>query len=207
LRRTTKAALGGLAGCALVLGGTGVASGLDNLRILEDARVLHADKMLDDAKANITITKATDSTAFSIRVTGIDVSGIDFSKPVPPLGSHLHTGKCVKGNLGGSEAGPHYNHDVHFYHKAFPNPATQPPSDTVADVSPDTEVWFDLVPDEEGMAYDQTTVPFVPVDSDGVMSVVVHVAPTNPDTGLAGLRQACFPLDVSQTFATPPPAE
>jgi hypothetical protein len=203
LRRITKAALGGVAGCALVLGGTQLASGLDNLRILEDARVLHADKMLDDAKANITINKGTDSTAFSIRVTGIDVSGIDFSEPVLPLGSHLHIGKCVKGNLGGTDAGPHYNHDVHFYHKFFPTAGLLP----VAEVSPDTEVWFDLVPDEGGMAYDQTTVPFVPVDSDGVMSVVVHVDPTNPDTGAAGARQACFPLDVSQTFATPPPAE
>jgi Cu/Zn superoxide dismutase len=204
LKRITKAALGGVAGCALVLGGTQLASGLDNLRILEDARVLQPDKMLDDAKANITINKTTDSTTFSIRVTGIDVSGIDFSKPVPPLGSHLHIGKCVKGNMGGTDAGPHYNHDVHFYHKAFPKPG-ELPSDTVAEVSPDTEVWFDLVPDQGGTAYDQTTVLFVPVDSDGEMSVVVHVDPTNPDTGAAGLRQACFPLDVSQTFATPPP--
>jgi hypothetical protein len=192
LRRITKVALGGLAGCALALGGTQLAAGLDNLRILEDARVLHQDKMLDDAKAKITINKATDSTGrpvtlFSIRVTGIDVSGIDFSKPVPPLGSHLHTDECVKGDLGGAEAGPHYNHDVAL-------------GNTPVRISTETEVWFDLVPDTEGMAYDEVTVPFVPIDSDGVMSVVVHVAPTNPVTGGAGARQACFPLSVSGIF-------
>jgi hypothetical protein len=199
LKRITKAALGGVAGCALALGGTGVASGLDGLRILEDARVVSTTTAaLDDANANITIKKGTNSlgeplTTFSIRVTGIDVSGIDFSKPVSPLGSHLHTDECVKGDLGGFQAGPHYNHDAAL-------------GITPVMISPDTEVWFDLVPDEEGMAYDETTVPFVPIDSDGVMSVVVHVLPTNPLTGLAGARQACFPLKVSEIFPTEPPS-
>ena len=34
----------------------------------------------------------------------------------------------------------------------------------MAKVSTETEVWFDLLPNAEGMAYDKTTVPFVPVD-------------------------------------------
>jgi hypothetical protein len=46
-------------------------------------------------------------------------------------------------------------------------------------------------------------VPFVPVDPDGIMSVVVHVASTNPDTGAAGTRQACFPLSVPQWVPAP----
>ena len=90
LRRITKAALGGLAGCALVLGGTGVASGelLDILKIHRDSNDVNASTVaLDSAKAKITIDKGTDSegrenTTFAIRVTGIDVSGIDFSQPV-----------------------------------------------------------------------------------------------------------------------------
>jgi hypothetical protein len=55
----------------------------------------------------------------------------------------------------------------------------------------------------EGEAYDETTVPFVPVDPDGVMSVVVHVQATNPTTGAAGSRQACFPLKVPQFVPEP----
>ena len=198
MKRITKAALGGLAGCALALGGTGVASGLDIFRILEDARVLQTGSVaLDDANAKITINKATDSTGqpvtqFSIRVTGIDV---DPSKPVPRLGSHLHTDECVKGDLGGFLAGPHYNHDVAL-------------GNTSVRISTETEVWFDLVPDTGGMAFDEVTVPFVPID-DGVMSVVVHVLETNTEFGIpnegqpagfAGKRQACFPLSVDGIF-------
>lgn len=73
------------------------------------------------------------------------------------------------------------------------------------EVSSETEVWFDLIPNAVGVASDETTVPFVPVDPDGVMSVVVHVAPTNTDlllglAGGAGARQACFPLSVYGIF-------
>ena len=221
MRRITKAALGGLAGCALVLGGTGVASGelLDILKVHRDSNDVHKSYVaLDAAKAKITIDKGTDNTTtFSVRITGIDVSEVDFSQPVKPLGSHLHTGKCEEGDFGnptatpttapGGKAGPHYNHDVHYYGKAFPKTmldgTLEPASETVAEISAATEVWFSFVPDQEGMAYDKTTVPFVPVD-EGTMSVVVHVDPTNPATGGAGARQACFPLDVSKTFEQPP---
>jgi hypothetical protein len=220
VRRFTKAALGGLAGCALVLGGTGVASGelLDFLKIHRDSNDVNASTVaLDSAKAKITIDKGTDSegrenTTFAIRVTGIDLTGIDPLMVGQPLGAHLHVGQCVEGDFGNPTATPstapggqalgHYNHDVYYFRKAFPKPG-ELPSETIAEVSPKTEVWFNLLPDAEGMAYDKTTVPFVPVDSDGVMSVVVHVSFTKPD-GSAGTRQACFPLDVSQVFLTPP---
>jgi Cu/Zn superoxide dismutase len=199
LRRITKAALGGLAGCALVLGGTQVASGALSaiLKIHEEADNLLAPTVtvrpLESAKTKITIVEGTDSegrenTTFSIRVTGIGPSGQS-----KILGSHLHVGECVEGS--GLTAHDHYNSQI---------AAGVPKAEAV--ISRDTEVWFDLVADEEGMAYDQTTVPFVPVDSEltdpsgtpGVMSVVVHVQETNPDTGLAGARQACFPLLVPQ---------
>jgi hypothetical protein len=150
------------------------------------------------------------------------VTGIDPTIAGTPLGSHLHTGPCVENDFGnptaspspiapGAQAGPHYNHDVHFFGKAFPK-LGELPSDTVAAVSPKTEVWFDLVPDAEGTASDKAKVSFVPVDSDGVMSVVVHVLPTNTEpnypnaggVGTAGGRQACFPLSVTGIFPTTP---
>ena len=202
LKRITKAALGGVASCALILGGTGVASGelelLDFLKVHRDSNDVNTSyATLDAAKAKITIDKGTDSegrknTTFSIRITGIGPAAVDKT-----LGSHLHTGPCIAND--GTSAGPHYNHQAAL-------------GDTTPDVNRDTEVWFDLVADEEGMAMDVTTVPFVPIDSEltdiitkspGVMSVVVHVDPTNSDplagtVGSAGARQACFPLSVPQ---------
>jgi hypothetical protein len=62
------------------------------------------------------------------------------------------------------------------------------------EASPRTEVWFDLVPDEKGVAYDQTTVSFVPVDVDGKMSVVIHEGPADA----LSKKQSCFPLSVPQ---------
>jgi Cu/Zn superoxide dismutase len=210
VRRITRAALGGIAGCALAVGATGVASGelLDLLKVHRDSNDVNTSYVtLDAAKAKIIIDKGTDregrpNTTFTIRVTGIDVSGVDFLQPVKPLGSHLHTGQCVDGDYGdlsaspspiqpGSQAGPHYNHDVAL-------------GKTPIRITTETEVWFNLVPDQEGMAYDRTTVPFVPIDSakDGEMSIVVHVDSTNATTGGAGQRQVCFPLSVSGIFPT-----
>jgi superoxide dismutase, Cu-Zn family len=198
LKRITKAALGGVAGCALVLGGTQVAAGalstiLNDHDESTDLQTLVANP-LDAAQVRVTIGQETSGTTFTIRVTGIDTS-IEGDT----LGSHLHTGTCVEGV--GSLAGPHYNHDVVVGGLDFPIPGKKPGPHT-AEVSADTEVWFDLIPDGEGMAYDVTTVPFVPVDPDGVMSVVIHVDPTNAETGAAGPRQACFPLSVSGIFPT-----
>lgn len=202
MRRITKVALSGIAGSALVLGGAGVASGaLSNIlkiqgfsRDLTTTPSTPADEIFDSARAKITINKETNSlTTFTIRVTGIDVTGLDRGQT---FGSHLHTGPCIEGS--GASAGPHYNHDV----ARSANPAK---------IGRETEVWFDLVPDEDGMAYAKTTVPFVPVDN-GEMSIVVHQLPTNPTTGAAGARQACFPVEVSSelfptAFPSPTPTE
>ncbi len=74
---------------------------------------------------------------------------------------------------------PHYNHDVVLDGKAFPDAgATQ--SD-VAEVSPRPRFGSTWSPMKTAMAYDQTTVPFVPVDPDSDMSIVIHVTPTNTD--------------------------
>jgi Cu/Zn superoxide dismutase len=211
LRRITKAAIGGLAGCALVLGGTqGASAALEAKLWFRDALtdVLSAAGPFDSAKAKITIAEKTkDRTTFHIRVRGIDPSIAG-----KPLGAHLHTGKCVEGDFGnpnaeipaipGGQAGPHYNRQVIVDGKAFPTASVRSGPD-VAEVSPETEVWFDLTPDDEGVASDATTVPFVPQDPDGVMAVVIHVLPTDPTTGKAGDRQACFPLSVPQWIPKP----
>jgi hypothetical protein len=68
-------------------------------------------------------------------------------------------------------------------HKTFPIVGTRTYGYT-AEVNPSTEVWFDLIPDAAGIASDETTVPFVPVDPDGVMSVVVDVLETNTEFGI-----------------------
>jgi hypothetical protein len=88
--------------------------------------------------------------------------------------------------------------------KAFPKPG-ELPSETIAEVSSETEVWFSFVPNAHGTATDDATVSFVPVDPDSKMSIVVHLLATDPATGLAGGRQACFPLDVSDWAPTTPP--
>jgi hypothetical protein len=84
--------------------------------------------------------------------------------------------------------------------KRFPVPGEVKTYGYTAEISTSTEVWFDLKPEGADIASAETTVPFVPVDPDGVMSVVVHVSFTDPLTGTAGKRQACFPLSVSGIF-------
>ena len=195
MRRITKAALGSLAGGAAILAGTQLAGGASGAYefsgALVDLQLSDSDGPLDEGQARVTIVETADSTQFSIRVTGIN---LDYGDRV---GAHLHTGPCVEGN--GAAAGPHYNADVLAGVKPHK-----------VEISPATEVWFELVPevelpDDSGRAYDVTTVPFVPVDSDGIMSIVIHVSQTDPTTGAAGARQACFPLSVPQWV--PAPAE
>jgi len=59
-------------------------------------------------------------------------------------------------------------------------------------VSTNTEVWFELTPNEDGVAVWQTSVSFVPVDfhADQIMSVVIHSLGSSA-------REACLPLDFS----------
>jgi Cu/Zn superoxide dismutase len=194
LRRIIKAALGGVASCALILGATQAATG----SLVEDYE--HSDFLVDlntapgpfdgeEAKATLRIKKnLEDGTEFTLLVEGIDpsASGVEF-------GSHLHIGPCVENKpllaLG------HYNDDL------------APPVDLTREALHKTEVWFDLVPDDHGNANDDTTVPFVPRDTEdpfsvGVMSVVIHVAPTDHQTGSASGRQACLPLDDVSRWAS-----
>jgi hypothetical protein len=197
VNRITKAALGGIAGCALVLGGTqGAGAAMEAKLWFRDALTdlaTTASGPFDSAEAKITIAERTKKTTFRVRIKGIDPSIAGTT-----LGAHLHTGPCIEGS--GASAGLHYNQDVVVGGKTFPVAGVEAGPDT-AEVSPNTEVWFDLVPDQDGVASDETSVSFRPVDPDGVMSVVVHQQRTDA-TGAAGPRQACFPLSVPQWMPT-----
>jgi hypothetical protein len=196
LKRITKAALGGLAGCALVLGGTQAAmSAVSYFPYPEEELVdLPVAGPFDGASATLRLKVSGTGTNFKLEVSDIDLSAAGAT-----FGAHLHTGVCDKTDA--TLAGPHYNDEVVVGGKAFPKPGDLP-SETIAEVSPETEVWFSFVPNAHGDATDDATVPFVPVDPDSKMSIVVHLLPTDPNNGTAGLRQACFPLDVSQVFPT-----
>jgi Cu/Zn superoxide dismutase len=186
LRRITKAALGGVASCALILGGTQAANGLSAVEeynysgALADLQPLSGGP-LDGASATLRIKETPlEGTLYKLRVSEINPSAKD-----KVFGAHLHTGPCVEGL--GALAGPHYN--------------------AGGGISPLTEVWFDVVSNANGEATFDASAPFVPVDSlatdlitqtPGVMSVVIHVAPTNPADGMAGARQACLPVLVPQ---------
>jgi Cu/Zn superoxide dismutase len=84
---------------------------------------------------------------------------------------------CVAGD--GSRAGGHYNHT-----KVLGDPIT---------ISAQTEVWLDVTIDETGDATAVSHVPFAVVP--GQRSVVIHAVATDPDTGLAGPRLACLPVE------------
>jgi hypothetical protein len=194
VKRITKAALGGLAGCGLILGATQTATGLSPIRyitdVVGDVVDLPAPGPFDDASADLRLKVTPDATNFKLTLTGIDPSAAG-----QVFGAHLHTLACDELDPStGMPGGPHYNHEI----VALGVPKAD------AEISPQTEVWFDFVPNAHGSATDDATVPFLPVDPDGVMSIVVHLLPTNPDTGLAGGRQACFPLDVSGWAPTAP---
>jgi hypothetical protein len=214
LRRITKAALGSLAGCALVLGGTQLASGdsavleysYDRAPLvdLRDGEPTAADpyvKTFDNAYGELRIkTTPTVVTSFKLRVDGIATSvvvdGITTSVVGRTFGAHLHTDPCDVVGTGGL-GGPHYNHDFVL--------GTPP-----IEISPDTEGWLDLAPNANGVATVDISAPFVPDDSKlfplfplfnqtpGDMSIVIHEKATNPIGGGAGLRQACLDLSVPQ---------
>jgi len=192
--------LGGVAGCALIVGATQVANGVSWVKTYEGTLVDYevASGPFDGSSATLLVTQSTagDETGYKLSVEGISraAAGAEF-------GAHLHTGPCVPEDYAdpdaippkaaGSKAGPHYNHDRLL--------------DPTPEVNRRTEVWFDLVPNAFGQATFNTKVDFVPVDSTtpGLMSVVIHQNPTDHRTGAAGPRQACFPLEVTQWALAP----
>jgi hypothetical protein len=174
VRRITKAALGGLAGCALALGATQAANGDSVLRQVFSDNVRDLDKTgtaspattgaFDSAEAQLKVTEIPDgNTSFSIRVKNIDVKFADQT-----FVSHLHTGDCQENNAPGTEG--------HYQDK---DPGL---------MYPKNEVWFQLTPDADGVAVDRTVVPFLPPQDDGVMSIVIH-------SNVTGAKEVCLPLN------------
>ena len=191
LRRITKAALGGVASCALILGGTQAATGLaPNMTYtwdgpLSDLRPDVPGGPLVAASASLQIKESPDEgTGFILRVTGINVS-----EAKPEFGAHLHVGPCTERvvlptdpGVSPDTTGGHYNSDGQWASRA-------------------NEVWFTLATDDLGVANDETWVSFNIKDttSPGFMSIVLHELPTDPTTpkGVAGAREACLPVVVT----------
>ena len=186
MRRITKAALGGIATSALILGATQAAGGEPPNIVyswsgpLTDLRPAHDGGPLDGASARLRIMESPDEgTGFRLRVTGIDPAweGHDF-------GAHLHTGLCETPEIDATSPSGYSNETAGHY--IAPNlPAGE------------NEVWFDLVPDEAGVANDETWVQFVPVDVglEG-MSIVIHGEEASLPT-IDSPKQACLPVVVS----------
>ena len=190
MRRFIRVALGGLAGCALILGASQAANGDSTnmtypIQNAETGDFQEAIGPFDEATGTLRVMQAPDDAATGFKLT---VNGIDPSAAGKEFGAHLHIGPCIDGDYSGGKAGPHYNHDSAL---GAITPA----------INPQTEVWFDLVPSDHGDATDDTKVNFVPRDSNldflpGEMSIVIHESPTDPTTGGAGKRQACFSLSM-----------
>jgi hypothetical protein len=199
LRRITKAALGGVAGCALVLGGTQAAVGLSSIinYAYEDVGLVDLrdpGEPFDEASADLVVKVTPEGTNFRLTVSDIKSTAAG-----DVFGAHLHTDACNDSSSPPAfqPGGPHYNHEVHGVIPGKKFPSSTVPVEEWAEVSPRTEVWFKFVPNAHGEATADATVSFLPVDPNGAMSIVVHLDPTNKKTGGAGFRQACFPLDVN----------
>jgi Cu/Zn superoxide dismutase len=196
LRRITKAALGGLAGCALILGATQAASGESPKIVYEwsgqlsDLKPNVSGGPLDGASASVRIVESPDEgIAFKLSVTDINLLAAK-----EEFGAHLHVGRCTERVLSQDEqgdtvvsadtTGPHYKSDG-------------------LRASPANEVWFNLLPENQDKrkAQDETWVSFEIKDTTSPqdeMSIVLHALPTDPDTpnGFAGDREACLPVAV-----------
>jgi hypothetical protein len=100
------------------------------------------------------------------------------------FGAHLHVGPCTERILLSTDPDV-YRDDTTGKHYTVPGEA----------VSNESEVWFDLAPDDEGVATDETWVSFKPPYDVSDMSIVIHRDTTNSN-GVAGPREACLPIDL-----------
>jgi hypothetical protein len=185
VRRITKAALGGLAGCALILGTTQAANGsvvefntfgpLVKIPLPSTWPSEPSNDAFDNASATLRIKDATEASNFKLTVTNID------STAGPVHGAHLHNGPCPSPEDPSKDTtSGHYKADL-----------------SIPVAVPENEVWFDLVPNDHGTATDSTTAQFVPVDNDGVMSIVIHARSAAIPTAQSA-KLACFNLVVTE---------
>jgi hypothetical protein len=183
LRRITKAALGGRAGFALILGTTQAANSevvefttsnkdLVEIPLPETWTPEPSDDAFDDASATLRLKEAPDASNFKLTVTGIR------STAGPVHGAHLHIGPCPDPEGSPDSTLGHYKDDS-----------------SIKVAMPENEVWFDLVPNDHGTATDSTTAGFVPVDNDGAMSIVIHARSAAIPTAQSA-KLVCIPLDV-----------
>jgi hypothetical protein len=167
VRRITKAALSGFAGCALLIGASQAANSdsANMTYLLEKAPAgdfQEAAGPFDLAEGTLRVSQAPDDTATGFKLTVENIEGAAGQE----FGAHLHTGPCVDKdytglpntppfNVPGGQAGPHYNDE------------TATTGNLTPAVNPQTEVWFNLVPNDHGQAVDDTKVQFVPDDKYG----------------------------------------
>jgi hypothetical protein len=188
VRRITKAALGGIAGCTLVLGGTQAAnsessnviySSLDQQ--LTDLRPDFSGP-LDGASATLRIIASPDEgIGFKVRVEGIDTSVVN----PEGFGAHLHVGPCSP-RLPIPGTNPEkYTDDTTGGHYTVPGEK----------VSSDSEVWLSFLPRDTATYETWALFEIEDTTTPGVMSIVLHRDPTAPD-GVAGPREACLPVAV-----------
>ncbi|WP_082591627.1 superoxide dismutase family protein [Terrabacter sp. Soil810] len=154
---------------ATAVAGAAVLRFADGLRDYDTA----AAGPFDHATARLQLVERPDGTTAVLHVRGIDASAAGRT-----FGAHVHNGAC--GTDAPAAALGHYNADAHAGHVPVV-------------VSAQTEVWLDFTVDATGAGDSSTAVRF-PVQP-GAHSVVVHAAPTDPATGLAGARLACLPVE------------
>lgn len=163
---------------------TGDAPGADN-RGMSGKSFSHASGPLVDLRTDTDDpTDGVKAQAVFVRsshasLSGLRLKGFDSSLAGKTLGVHIHTGPCVEGD--GDAAGPHYNRDV--------DTGREPVRTT-----PFTEVWLDVTVNDRGQGYAGSVVPFE-LPADKAKALVVHEKETD-DTGDAGDRLACLPLDL-----------
>ncbi|RJQ76260.1 superoxide dismutase [Pseudonocardiaceae bacterium YIM PH 21723] len=131
------------------------------------------------AKAQV---NATEHTFFEQKTTVVlTVQGL---LPNRHYGAHVHTKSC---GAGANDSGPHYQN------VADPKqPSTDP-----AYANSTNEVWLDFMTNENGDAYIESTVGWVP-RPDGANAVVLHDHHTSSDpgnAGVAGPRLGCVSTD------------
>ena len=128
----------------------------------------------DDASATLRLKDSGAASNFKLTVTEIN------STAGPVHGAHLHNGPCL--NPEGKDATlGHYKDDS-----------------SIPVAMPENEVWFDLVPNDHGTATDQNqSAGSVPIDNDGVMSIVIHARAAAIPTA-ASAKLACFNLVVTE---------
>ncbi len=125
----------------------------------------------DGATAQVKVEQEDGETEVSLKIQGLGRGSAGLQ-----LGAHVHVGRCVAGN--GGAAGPHFNIAS---------------GSTPVVISEETEVWLDFVIGRNGTARAEAEVPFV-IPPGGAGSVVIHINPTTPGTGVAGARIACLPV-------------